>query len=50
MERRFNNLRGFDSSDDVLPKRITVPNIKTGLKEYYELRSWTSDGKIRIKK
>lgn len=47
MERRFNNQRGFDSADDVLPKRITVPYYKAGLKEYYELRGWTYDGRVR---
>jgi aldehyde:ferredoxin oxidoreductase len=44
MERGFNNMRGFDSTDDVLPKRVNVPHFKKELQEYYRLRGWSSDG------
>ncbi len=50
MERRFNNKRGFDSSHDVLPKRINVPNLKNELQEYYRLRKWSSKGIVTKKK
>ncbi len=50
MERAFNNKRGFDSSYDVLPKRINVPNLKNELKRYYRLRGWSSNGIVHKKK
>jgi aldehyde:ferredoxin oxidoreductase len=50
MERTFNNKRGFDSSNDVLPKRINVPNLKNELKQYYRLRGWSSSGRVDKKK
>jgi aldehyde:ferredoxin oxidoreductase len=46
MERAFNNRRGLDSSDDVLPKRLGVPGYDDELKEYYRLRNWSQDGKV----
>jgi aldehyde:ferredoxin oxidoreductase len=46
MERAFNNRRGLDSSDDVLPKRLGVPGFEDELKEYYKLRNWSEDGKV----
>jgi aldehyde:ferredoxin oxidoreductase len=46
MERAFNNKRGLDSSDDVLPKRLSVPGFEDELKEYYKLRNWSEDGKV----
>lgn len=46
MERAYNNMRGFDSKDDVLPKRVTVPHLKKELQEYYHLRGWSSDGRV----
>lgn len=49
MERSFNNRRGLDAKDDVLPKRVTVPNLENELKEYYKLRGWTKDGKVKRK-
>jgi aldehyde:ferredoxin oxidoreductase len=49
MERAFNNKRGFDSKDDVLPKRVNVPDLENELQEYYRLRSWTEDGKVTKK-
>jgi aldehyde:ferredoxin oxidoreductase len=49
MERSFNNRRGLDSRDDVLPERVTVPNLENELKEYYKLRGWTEDGKVKGK-
>lgn len=46
-ERRFNNKRGFDSKNDVLPKRVNVPNLKKELAEYYRLREWSNNGKMK---
>lgn len=43
-ERRFNNRRGFDRSDDQLP--YDLPGFDSALDEYYELRGWTRDGTI----
>lgn len=43
LERRFNNDRGFDRTDDLaLP--YDVPGIEAALDEYYELRGWTRQG------
>ncbi len=50
MERAFNNKRGFDSSYDVLPRRINVPNLKNELKQYYRLRGWSYKGIVHKKK
>ncbi len=47
MERSFNNKRGFDSQDDVLPKRVAVPGYRKELKMYYRLRGWTADGRVK---
>jgi aldehyde:ferredoxin oxidoreductase len=59
MERDFNNRAGFTSKDDVLPRRLTTEPAKTGpakgkvsgvekmLPEYYELRGWDADGKLK---
>jgi aldehyde:ferredoxin oxidoreductase len=47
MERRFNNKRGFDSKNDVLPKRLNIPNLKKELAEYYRLRGWSKEGKVK---
>jgi aldehyde:ferredoxin oxidoreductase len=46
MERVYNNMRGFDSKDDVLPRRVSVPHFKKELQEYYNLRGWSKDGKV----
>ncbi|MFO7927623.1 MAG: aldehyde ferredoxin oxidoreductase family protein [Halobacteriota archaeon] len=43
LERHFNNRRGFDDSDDVLP--YEVPELDRGIEEYYELRGW-DDGVV----
>ena len=43
-ERRFNNQRGFDRSDDQLP--YDLPGFETALDEYYELRGWNDDGTV----
>ncbi len=43
LERHFNNQRGFDSSDDVLP--YDVPGLQDGIKEYYDARGW-EDGVV----
>jgi aldehyde:ferredoxin oxidoreductase len=59
LERDFNNRAGFTSKDDNLPKRLTSEAAKTGpakgkvnelakmLPEYYELRGWDKDGKLK---
>jgi aldehyde:ferredoxin oxidoreductase len=44
LERAFNNKRGFDSKDDVLPKRVSIPDLEIELKEYYNLRNWSEEG------
>ena len=44
LERRFNNERGFDRSDDQLPYEL--PGFETALDEYYELRGWNLDGTV----
>ena len=43
LERHFNNQRGFDADDDVLP--YDVPGLEDGRKEYYDARGW-SDGVV----
>jgi aldehyde:ferredoxin oxidoreductase len=47
LERAFNNKRGFDSKDDVLPKRVSVPFLENELKEYYNLRNWSEEGVVK---
>ncbi len=59
MERDFNNRAGFTSKDDALPKRLTTEAAKTGpakgkvnglatmLPEYYELRGWDAEGRLK---
>jgi aldehyde:ferredoxin oxidoreductase len=47
MERRFNNKRGFNSENDVLSKRLSVPNLKKELAEYYGLRGWSRNGTVK---
>ena len=44
LERRFNNYRGFDRSDDTLPYEL--PDFETALDEYYRLRGWRDDGTV----
>ena len=44
LERRFNNARGFDRSDDSLPYEL--PDFETALDKYYDLRGWTADGVV----
>ena len=43
-ERRFNNRRGFDRTDDQLP--YDLPGFEAALDEYYELRGWDSNGTV----
>lgn len=43
-ERHFNNERGMDRDDDVLPYEI--PDFEAGLDEYYELRGWNENGTV----
>ncbi|USZ73721.1 aldehyde ferredoxin oxidoreductase family protein [Natronosalvus halobius] len=38
LERHFNNQRGFDRSDDVLPYEL--PDFDRALDEYYDARGW----------
>ncbi|WP_290817865.1 aldehyde ferredoxin oxidoreductase C-terminal domain-containing protein [Halovivax sp.] len=44
MERHFNNQRGFDRGDDVLPYEL--PDFEEALSEYYEVRGWNEDGTV----
>ncbi|WP_416840186.1 aldehyde ferredoxin oxidoreductase family protein [Haloferax sp. DFSO52] len=44
LERHFNNQRGFDRSDDVLP--FDIPGFPHALSEYYEIRGWSEDGVV----
>ncbi|WP_254546861.1 aldehyde ferredoxin oxidoreductase family protein [Halomarina pelagica] len=44
MERHFNNKRGMDRADDVLP--YDLPDFESALDEYYELRGWNLDGTV----
>jgi len=59
LERDFNNRAGFSRKDDTLPKRLLTEPAKTGpakgkvngldkmLPEYYELRGWDGDGRLK---
>jgi aldehyde:ferredoxin oxidoreductase len=59
LERDFNVRAGFTAKDDTLPKRLTTEAAKTGpakgkvnglaqmLPEYYQLRGWDQDGKLK---
>jgi aldehyde:ferredoxin oxidoreductase len=59
LERDFNNRAGFTSKDDTLPKRLLTEAAQSGpakgkvnglakmLPEYYELRGWDKDGKLK---
>ncbi|HZQ62858.1 MAG TPA: aldehyde ferredoxin oxidoreductase family protein [Casimicrobiaceae bacterium] len=59
MERDFNNRAGFTSRDDALPPRLTQEPAHTGpakghvnqlgkmLPEYYALRGWDEDGRLK---
>jgi aldehyde:ferredoxin oxidoreductase len=44
LERHFNNQRGFDRSDDVLP--FELEGLEEALDEYYEVRGWSNDGVV----
>ncbi|KAB1187366.1 MULTISPECIES: aldehyde ferredoxin oxidoreductase family protein [Haloferax] len=44
LERHFNNQRGFDRSDDVLP--FDIPGFPHALSKYYEIRGWSEDGVV----
>jgi aldehyde:ferredoxin oxidoreductase len=44
LERHFNNNRGFDRGDDVLP--FEIDGLETALDEYYERRGWQADGTV----
>jgi aldehyde:ferredoxin oxidoreductase len=59
MEREFNNRAGFTRDDDTLPKRLLTEPAKTGpakglvnhlermLPEYYALRGWDEQGRVK---
>jgi aldehyde:ferredoxin oxidoreductase len=42
LERHFNNRRGFDRGDDVLP--YDLPGFEDALDEYYDIRGWSAEG------
>ena len=44
LERRFNNERGFDRTDDTLP--YDLPGLESELSAYYERRGWNDDGTV----
>lgn len=44
LERHFNNMRGFDRSDDDLP--YSVDGFEKALGEYYAVRGWGADGTV----
>ena len=44
LERRFNNERGFDRTDDTLP--YDLPGFESELSAYYERRGWNDDGTV----
>ncbi len=58
LERDFNNAAGMTAADDTLPKRLRKDAAKVGpaagrvndldkmLPEYYQLRGWTSEGRL----
>ncbi len=43
-ERHFNNQRGFDASDDVMP--YDLPDLEAAVREYYDARGWTDAGVV----
>ena len=44
LERAFNNARGFDREDDVLP--YDIEGLDGALDEYYAYRGWNADGTV----
>ncbi|MFB6236729.1 MAG: aldehyde ferredoxin oxidoreductase family protein [Halopenitus sp.] len=44
LERAFNNARGFDRDDDVLP--YDIEGLDVALDEYYAFRGWNADGTV----
>lgn len=44
LERHFNNQRGFDGSDDILP--YDIPDLEEAIQEYYKERGWNQDGTV----
>ncbi|WP_435359639.1 aldehyde ferredoxin oxidoreductase family protein [Haloarchaeobius sp. DFWS5] len=44
LERHFNNQRGFDRGDDVLP--YDIPDFDDALSAYYAERGWNDDGTV----
>jgi len=59
MERDFNNKAGFSAKDDTLPKRLLTEPAKSGpakglvnklpemLPQYYEIRGWDAEGRLK---
>ena len=45
-ERHFNNRRGLDREDDVVPYADQLPDFESELEAYYDLRGWNDDGTI----
>ena len=45
-ERHFNNKRGLDRSDDVVPYADDLPGFESALDSYYQLRGWNDDGTV----
>lgn len=45
-ERHFNNQRGKDVEDDVVPYAEELPGFEDARQKYYELRGWTKDGQV----
>ena len=44
LERHFNNQRGMDIGDDVLPYEL--PDLDASIQEYYSVRGWNEDGTV----
>ncbi|WP_254546672.1 aldehyde ferredoxin oxidoreductase family protein [Halomarina pelagica] len=44
LERHFNNERGFDRADDVLP--YGIEGLDAAIDEYYDIRGWTEAGVV----
>ncbi len=46
LERHFNNQRGFDRSDDVVPYADELTGFEDALDDYYRTRGWALDGTV----
>jgi len=45
-ERHFNNQRGFDRDDDLVPYADQHPGLEAAVADYYEVRGWNADGTV----